>query len=395
MPKVPGWISQKLNQLKKNSAFLKIKTVESAIGARIKVDGKWVLNLCSNNYLGFADHPRIKNAAISAIKKYGIGPASVRTIAGTTTLHQKLEEKLAKFKKTEAVILFQSGFVANLGTIPALVSNNDLIFSDELNHASIIDACRLSKAEVVRYEHLNVKDLESKIKNPKLKAKSKKLIVTDGVFSMDGDLAPLPQLTEIAEKYDCLLMVDDAHGEGVLGKNGRGIVDHFNLHGKVDIEVGTLSKAFGCVGGYATGKKIIIDWLKQSARPFLFSSAGTFPDVAVSLAAVKILQNSGALVDKLWRNTNYFKENMKGMGFNAGNSQTPIVPVILGSASLAQNFSKKLFESGVFCVAIGYPTVAKGTERIRVMLSAVLSKSDLDFALNKFQSVGKKLKMIS
>lgn len=393
------WISVSLEDLKSKGLFINIKTVQSPMGPEIKVDGKVVLNFCSNNYLGLANHPSLVNAAKKAIDKFGIGPTAVRTIAGTTKLHLQLEQALANFKKAEDVITFQSGFNANLATIPALVSENDTIFSDELNHASIIDACRLSKAEVIRYNHCDPKDLSQKIE--KLYSslrdgplKRKALIVTDGVFSMDGDIAPLPELAQVAEKYGSLLMVDDAHGEGVLGKNGRGIVDHFNLHGKVDIEVGTLSKAFGVVGGLVAGKKKIITWLRQRARPFLFSSAMTIPDVAACLEAVKILKKSNNLVTKLWDNSEYFKGKLKNLGFDAGKSETPITPVMLGDAKLAKEFSDKLFEYGIFAMAIGYPTVAEGKARIRVMISASHSKDHLDTALDAFAKVGRELKVI-
>ena len=393
-----NWLSENLKELGSKGLLIQKRVIESPMGAKIKVNGKWVLNFCSNNYLGLANNPLLKKAAKKAIDKYGIGPTAVRTIAGTTKLHLKLEEELAKFKKTEAVITFQSGFMANLATIPALVGEGDIIFSDELNHASIIDACRLSKVEVVRYNHTDTKDLENKIKSKlplNIPLKSKTLIVTDGVFSMDGDISPLPELVKLSEKYNAILMVDDAHGEGVLGKNGRGIVDHFNLHGKVDIEIGTMSKAIGVVGGYVAGEKVIIDWLRLRARPFLFSSAMTIPDVAACISAVKILQKSDKQVLKLWDNTKYFKEKIKGLGFDIGKSKTPIVPVMLGEVKLAQEFSKRLFENGIFAMAIGYPTVPEGSARIRVMMSAAHSKNDLDKALEVFSNVGKKLCVIS
>lgn len=387
-----SWIKKEILDLKARGLLINIKTIKSPTQAKIKVNGSWVLNFCSNNYLGLANHPRLIKACKKALDKYGVGPAAVRTIAGTTSLHLKLEKKLSEFKRAEAVICLQSGFAANLATIPALVGEKDIIFSDELNHASIIDGCRLSKAEIIRYKHLDVKDLEKNIANRS--NRQRKLIVTDGVFSMDGDIAPLPRLVEIASKYNAILMVDDAHGEGVLGENGRGIVDHFHLHGRVDIEVGTLSKAFGVVGGYVAGKKIIIEWLRQRARPFLFSSATTIPDVAASLEALKILSRSKSLVKKLWKNTNYFKQRLKNLGFNIGRSQTPIIPVILGDAILAQEFSKRLFDYKVFASAIGYPTVPQGLARIRVIISASHSKSDLDHAIEAFGKVGKELKVI-
>jgi glycine C-acetyltransferase len=363
--------------------------------AKIKVNGKWVLNFCSNNYLGLANNENLKDAAKKAIDKYGIGPTAVRTIAGTTKLHLELESKLAKFKKAEDVITFQSGFTANLAVIPALVGENDIIFSDELNHASIIDASRLSKAKVVRYEHSNIKDLEKKLQMLKnIPSGSRLLIVTDGVFSMDGDIAPLPEIVKIANKHKAIVMVDDAHGEGVLGKKGRGIVDHFNLHGKVDIEVGTLSKAFGVVGGIVAGKKEIIDWMRQRGRPFLFSSAMTIPDVAACIKAVEILERDNKIVKKLWQNSDYFKDKMKNLGFDIGSSQTPITPVMLGDAKLAKSFSKLLFDKGIFVTAIVYPTVPMGKARLRVMISAAHKKNDLNEAIKVFSEIGKELKVL-
>jgi glycine C-acetyltransferase len=293
----------------------------------------------------------------------------------------------------EAAITFQSGFTANLATIPALVGKEDVIFSDKLNHASIIDGARLSGAKIIPYEHNDVKSLEEQIKT-NLSQYRRALIVTDGVFSMDGDIAPLPDIYEVAKKYDILLMVDDAHGEGVLGKGGRGIVDHFGLHGKVDVEVGTFSKAFGVVGGVVAGNAVIIEWLRQRGRPFLFSSAMTVPDTAACLAAVDLLEDSTQLVDKLWSNAKYFKAEMKSLGFNTGVSETPITPVMLGEAPLAQQFSRELFDAGVFAMAIGFPTVAQGKARIRVMISAAHSKDDLDKGLEAFKKAGRNLEVI-
>ncbi len=387
-----AWIERELAQLKEQGLFNTIRTLQSPQGAWFTVDGKRVLNLCSNNYLGLANDPRLIAAAKNAMDKYGIGPAAVRSIAGTMDLHVELERRLAAFKHVEAAITFQSGFNANLATIPALVGKGDVIFSDELNHASIIDGARLSRAEIVRYEHANPDDLRRKIGETPVEGR--RLIVTDGVFSMDGDIAPLPELNKVAEKHGILLMVDDAHGEGVLGKGGRGIVDHFELHRKVDIEVGTMSKAFGVVGGVVAGKQVIVDWLRQRGRPFLFSSAVTVPDVAACLAAVDILEGSTELVDRLWHNTEFFKREMSALGFNTGRSQTPIVPVMLGEAPLAQRFSRRLFDEGVFAMAIGYPTVPQGKARIRVMNSAAHSQSDLEQALAAFEKVGKELGLI-
>jgi len=388
------FMQAELENLKEVGLFIIIRTIESPQGAWIVVDGKKVLNMCSNNYLGFANHPALRRAAQEAIDRFGVGPAAVRTIAGTMSLHNILEEKLAHFKKVEATLSFQSGFNANLATIPALVGNGDLIFSDELNHASIIDGCRLSKATIIRYEHCNPQSLAQKLEEYK-DHPGKRMVITDGVFSMDGDIAPLPEIVELAEKHEAILMVDDAHGEGVLGDAGRGITDHFGLHGRVDIEVGTLSKAFGVVGGYVAGKRVIIDYLKQKARPFLFSSAVTPPDVAACIAAVDILQESGELVERLWENANYFKDRMRALGFDLGKSQTPITPVMIGDAKVATEFSKRLFdEESVFAQAIGYPTVPRGKARIRVMISATHTREDLDFAVEKFEKIGKKLGLI-
>jgi glycine C-acetyltransferase len=324
----------------------------------------------------------------------GVGPAAVRTIAGTTSLHLELEKRLAAFKGVEAAITFQSGFSANLATIPALVGKEDAIFSDRLNHASIIDGCRLSAAKIIPYEHCDVASLESVVKE-NLSHYRRAIIITDGVFSMDGDVAPLDKVYEVARMYDILLMVDDAHGEGVLGKGGRGIVDHFGLHGKVDVEVGTLSKAFGVVGGVVAGNAVIVEWLRQRGRPFLFSSAVTAPDAAACLAALDLLEDSTELVDRLWENARYFKAGMQKLGFNTGLSTTPITPIMLGEAPLAQQVSRELFEEGVFAMALGFPTVPQGKARIRVMISAAHAQADLDKGLEAFARVGKKLGVIN
>jgi glycine C-acetyltransferase len=381
-------LKKDIDELKNNNLYNNIRTVESPIGPTIKINGREVLNFCSNNYLGLANHPKLKEGAIAAIEKYGIGPAAVRSIAGTTALHLELEEKLATFKKVERVITFQSGFIANLAVVPAIVGENDFIFSDELNHASIIDACRLSKATVVRFAHANTTDLDQKLSVAPQGVK--KLVITDGVFSMDGDIAPLPAIYEVAKKYDAMLMVDDAHGEGVLGLSGRGIVDHFDLHGKVDIEVGTMSKAFGVVGGMVAGTNELVEWLTQRARPFLFSSAMTIPDVGACIAAVELLNNSDSLVKTLWDNAKYLKEGLVKIGFDCGNSQTPIIPLMLGESKIAQDMSKSLFEMGLFAKAIAYPTVAQGKARIRIMNSAGHSRQNLDRALAIFEKVWKK-----
>jgi glycine C-acetyltransferase len=388
-----AFIDEDVAGLKEQGLFINIRTIESAQGAWIIVDGKRVLDFCSNNYLGLANHPRMREAAKKAIDDFGVGPAAVRTIAGTLSLHHELEKRLAAFKGVEDALYVQSGLCANQAAIPPLVGKEDVVFSDRLNHASIIDGCRLSGAKIVVYEHCDAADAERVIKE-NLPDYRRALLVTDGVFSMDGDVAPLDKLYEVAERYGVMTMVDDAHGEGVLGKGGRGIVDHFGLHGRFDVEMGTLSKAFGVVGGVLAGKHKIVDYLRQKARPFLFSSAVPAADTAACLAAVDILESSTELVDRLWENSRFFKAEMKRLGFDTGNSMTPITPVMLGEAPLAKEFSRKLFDNSIFAMAIGFPTVPRGKARIRVMISASHSKQDLDQGLQAFAKVGKELGVI-
>ena len=384
------WIDTELKTLKDTGFYNNIRTLSSPQGARLVVDGKTVLNFCSNNYLGLANHPRIVQAAADAVRQYGVGPGAVRSIAGTMTLHLELEKRMAAFKRVEAAITFQSGFSANGATIPALVGKEDVIFSDELNHASIIDGSRLSGAKILRYAHCNPQDLERVVQET-AGTYRRGLVITDGVFSMDGDYAPLDKLVEVADRYGLMTMVDDAHGEGVLGEGGRGIVDHFHLHGKVDVEVGTFSKAFGVVGGVVAGNAKIIEWLRQRGRPFLFSSAVTVPDTAACLAAVDLLEESTDLVDRLWANARLFQAEMKKLGFDTGVTQTPITPVMLGDVQLAREFSRRLFDEGLFAMALGFPTVPMGKARIRVMISAAHSQQDLEEALDIFERVGKSL----
>jgi glycine C-acetyltransferase len=388
-----AFIDADVAALKEQGLFINIRTIQSPQAAWTVVDGKKVLNLCSNNYLGLANDPRLIEAAKRALDAYGVGPAAVRSIAGTMDIHLQLEERLARFKGAEGVISFQSGFSANLAVIPALVERGDVIFSDELNHASIIDGCRLSRADIVRFPHCDAAALEQIIAE-KRSSYRRAMVITDGVFSMDGDVAPLDQEYEVAERYGCLFMVDDAHGEGVLGRGGRGIVDHFDLHGQVDVEVGTLSKAFGVVGGCVAGKEVVTDYLRQRARPFLFSSAATPADVAACIAAVDVLEESTDLVDRLWANTRFFKAQMQRLGFDTGRSVTPITPVMLGEATVARDFSRQLFEEGVFAMALGFPTVPRGKARIRVMISACLEQADLEHGLQAFERVGKRLGVI-
>lgn len=388
-----NWIEKELQSLRDAGLYNRIRTLGSPQGAWLVVDGKRALNFCSNNYLGLANHPRMLKAAQEAMGKYGLGPAAVRTIAGTMELHLELEQRLAGFKRVESSITFQSGFMANLATIPALVGKEDAIFSDELNHASIIDGCRLSGAQTIRYKHCDPADLKRALDEQRSKF-PRALVVTDGVFSMDGDIAPLDEIYRVIQNYDAILMVDDAHGEGVLGHGGRGIVDHFGLHGKVDVEIGTLSKAFGVVGGVVAGNPLVVEWLRQRGRPFLFSSAMTVPDTAACIAAVDLLEESTELVDRLWENTRYFKAEMKTIGFDTGNSVTPITPVMLGESAVAQQFSRELFENGVFAMALGFPTVPRGKARIRVMISAAHTKEDLDQGLEVFRKVGRSVGVV-
>jgi glycine C-acetyltransferase len=389
-----AWINQEIDALKEAGLYNRIRTISSPQGAWLTVDGKRVLNFCSNNYLGLANHPRLVAKARENLEKYGCGPAAVRTIAGTLDLHLELEQRLAAFKGVEAAITFQSGFTANLAAISALVGKEDVIFSDELNHASIIDGCRLSGARIVRYAHCDPADLEARIRENEGTYR-RALAITDGVFSMDGDVAPLDRIYDITSAYGVMLMVDDAHGEGVLGRGGRGIVDHFHLHGKVDVEVGTFSKAFGVVGGAVAGSAPVVEWLRQRGRPFLFSSAVTAADTAACLAAIDLLEESTHLVDQLWANAEYFKKEMKALGFDTGVSVTPITPIMLGEAPLAQQFSRELFEESVFAMAIGFPTVPRGKARIRVMISAAHSRDDLDQGLAVFARVGRRLGVIA
>ncbi len=388
-----SFFEEELQSLKEKGTYNTIRVLESAQGPWVVINGRRMLNLCSNNYLGLITNEEVKAHAKKAIDEFGVGAGAVRTIAGTLVLHEELEKKLAEFKHAEAVILLQSGLLANVATIPLVVGENDLIFSDELNHASIIDGCKLSRATIIKYNHLDMHDLASKLADYK-DYEVRKLIVTDGVFSMDGDIAPLPYIVELAEKYDAITMVDDAHGEGVLGDFGRGIVDYFHLEGKVDIDVGTLSKAFGVVGGYIAGSKVLIEYMKQRARPFLFSTPMTPADAAALIKVVDILSKDDVLVKKLWENGNYIKAKLNSFGFNTGHSQTPITPVIIGDEKTTMDFSHMLFEEGVFAQGIVYPTVAKGSARIRVMVSAAHTREDIDFGVEKFVSIGRKLGVI-
>lgn len=392
-----------IDELKEKGLFNDIKIIESGQGAYLTVKGEKKLNLCSNNYLGFANNEQVKNAAIEAIKKYGVGTASVRALSGTNILHIELEKALAKFKHAEAAIVLQGGYMSNLAGIQTLIGKEDIIISDELNHASIIDAIRLSgvKNKFI-YKHADVEDLEAKLKEASELAKTPKsdgelpvmLIVTDGVFSMDGDLAPLPGIVKLAKKYGALTMVDDAHGEGVLGDHGRGTINHFKVEADVDLDVGTLSKAFGVIGGVITGKKDLIEYIRQKGRQFLFSNGLSIPDSAALLEAVNILEKSDKEVKKLWDNARQLKAGLLKLGFDCGKSESPITPVMIGDENKAKEFSAKLFEKGVYATAIKFPMVALGKARIRAIPSATHSKEDIDFAIKTFEEVGKELKII-
>lgn len=390
--------------MKEKGLYNNIRTVESPQGAWLTVGGKKVLNFCSNNYLGLAAHPRMRKAAIAAIKKYGVGPGAVRVLSGTNSLHIALEELLAKFKKCEAAIAIQGGFISNIIAIQTIMGKDDIVISDELNHASIIDAIKIAQIQnKYIYKHSDMADLEKKLKEIAPLAHSPKadggkrlvLIVTDGVFSMDGDIAPLPAIVKLAKKYGAITMTDDAHGEGVLGSHGRGIVDHFHLHGQVDIEVGTFSKAFGVMGGVIAGKKELIEFYRQKGRPISFSTGLTIPDTAALIEAIHMLMSSDRLVKKVWENGAYLKKEFKKLGFDTGVSETPITPVMIGDENLAKTFSIKLFEHKVFATPIKFPMVALGKARIRVMPSSAHTKRDLDIGIAAFKKVGKELGIIT
>ena len=392
------FMRQELEAARAEKRYINIRTMDSPADAWMVVDGKKVLNFCTNNYLGLANHPVIKEAARKAIEEWGVGPGAVRTIAGTQRLHVACEKRIAEFKRVEAALLVQSGLCANQAALPPLVGQDkasgaqDVIFSDRLNHASIIDGARLSGAKIIVYEHCDPADLEAKIQEH-LSRFRRGLMVTDGVFSMDGDVAPLDKLYEVAARYDVLTMVDDAHGEGVLGQ-GRGIVAHFGLEGKFDVEIGTLSKAFGVMGGVVAGNSVVVDYIRQKARPNLFSSALTPADTAACMAAVDYVESHPELVDKLWENAEYFKAGIKQLGIDTGHTQTPIVPVMLGDVKLAKEFSARLFEYGVFAMALGFPTVPQGQARIRVMNTAAHTRQDLDLGLEIFGRVARELGVV-
>lgn len=388
------FLNENLDDLKSHGLYNVIDPLESANGPVIRIDGREFINLSSNNYLGLATDERLESACIEATKKYGVGAGAVRTINGTLDVHVKLEEKLAEFKHTEAAIAFQSGFNCNMGAISAVMDKDDAILSDELNHASIIDGCRLSRAKIIRVNHSDMDDLRAKAKEATESGQYKKvMVITDGVFSMDGDVAKLPEIVQIAEEFDLITYVDDAHGSGVMG-GGAGTVHHFGLSDKIDFQIGTLSKAIGVVGGYVAGKKNLIDWLKVRARPFLFSTSLTPGSAAACLEAVDILLNSSELQTRLWDNADYLKQGLKKMGFDIGHSKTPITPVIIGEEVLTQQFSKSLYQEGVYAKSIVFPTVPRGTGRVRNMPTAAHTREMLDKALSIYEKVGKALNIL-
>lgn len=391
MPKAQlQYLSDELQNLRDQNLYQKLRILETEQLPVCNFDGREVINLSSNNYLGLTTHPKLKERAVRAVEEFGVGSGAVRTIAGTMALHMELEEKIAKFKHVAASVVFQSGFTANAGTVQAILGRDDIIVSDELNHASIIDGCRLSRAEIKVFPHKDV-DACEKILQEIQGRNCRKLLITDGVFSMDGDITPLPELVELAEKYGCIMMIDDAHASGVLGRNGRGTVDHFNLHGRVDIQVGTLSKAIGALGGYVCSTRDTIEYLYHRARPFLFSTSHPPSVAATCIAAFEVLEEEPQLIEQLWSNTAFFKEGLKKLGFNTGMSETPITPIIVGDAALAHQFSRDLFQAGVFAQGIGYPTVPHGKARIRTIVTATHTQDELSQALEIMENVAKKL----
>ncbi len=384
------FLKEKIQELKNQGVYRKLPVLSTENGSEIIINGKSAINLSSNNYLGFANHPRLKIAAIEAIEKYGAGSGAVRTIVGNMDIHEEMEKAIADFKREEAAMVYQSGFNCNTGTIQAITEKGDLIVSDEFNHASIIDGSRLSRADKTIYKHSDMDSLEDVLKSNRDKYKNI-LVITDGVFSMDGDIADLPGIVELAEKYEAMTYVDDAHGSGVLGENGRGTVDHFNMHGRIDFSIGTLSKAIGVIGGYVAGSETMKEWLSHRGRPILFSTSLPPAAVGAIIEAFKILNETTEYTDKLWSNARFFKEKLGKLGFNTGHSQTPITPVIIGDESKTMEFSRKLMEKGVFASAIVFPTVPVGTGRVRCMVTAAHTEEQLERAVKVFEESGKEL----
>jgi glycine C-acetyltransferase len=384
-----GYLTGELEALREQGLFRPLRILSDEQRATTVVDGRQVVNLSSNNYLGLTTHPKLRERALDAIRRYGVGAGSVRPIAGTLEIHMELERRLAEFKKTEAVVVLQSGFAANAGSVAAILGKDDVVISDELNHASIIDGCRLSRASIKVFPHKNVGAARRIL--TELPTSQRKLLITDGVFSMDGDLGALPDLCALAEEFNCIMMVDDAHASGVFGKNGRGTIDHFGMHGRVDIQVGTLSKAFGALGGYVAGSRSLIEFLYHRARPFLFSTSHPPAVAATCLAAIDVLLEEPQIIDQLWDNTRFFKAGLRSLGFDTGFSESPITPVIVGEARLAMALSDRLFDKGVFAQGIGFPTVARDKARVRTIVTATHTRSDLQLALDAFADVGRQL----
>jgi len=390
-----SYLTDQLNELKSKGTHFRLRVLEDEQAPVCTFDGKKVINLASNNYLGLTTHPKLRQAALEATKKYGVGSGAVRTIAGTMKIHMELEEKIARFKNVEACVVFQSGFAANAGTVSAILGKDDFIISDELNHASIIDGARLSKAKILVFRHKDMAHAEEHLASLK-NLPGRKLLITDGVFSMDGDIGPLPALCELAEKYGAIMMVDDAHASGVLGRNGRGTIDHFHVHGRVDVQVGTLSKAIGALGGYVCGSKDLIDYLYHRARPFLFSTSHPPSVAATCIAAFDVLEQEPERMERLWDNTQYWKKELGNLGFNIGGvntppSETPITPIILGDGKLTMEFSRELFKEGVLGTGIAFPTVPEGKARVRTIMTATHTRDELQQALEVLKRVGKRM----
>jgi glycine C-acetyltransferase len=387
-----GYLSTELDTLKQQGLYRRLRILEDEQKAKTTFDHRQVVNLSSNNYLGLTTHPKLREAALDATRKFGVGSGSVRTIAGTMEIHMELERRLAEFKRTEAVVVFQSGFAANAGTVAAVLTKDDVVVSDELNHASIIDGCRLSRATIKVFPHKDAAAARKVLQE--LPAHQRKLLITDGVFSMDGDVGALPELCALAEEFGCIMMVDDAHASGVFGRNGRGTIDHFSMHGRVDIQVGTLSKAMGALGGYVAGSQALIEFLYHRARPFLFSTSHPPAVAAACVAAIDVLEQEPQIIDRLWENTRFFKKGLEALGFNTGLSQSPITPVITGEGALAMTLSDRLFQEGVFAQGIAFPTVARDKARVRTIVTATHTRDELQFALDVFAKVGRELGII-
>ncbi len=390
-----SFLTDQLDELKAKGTHFKLRVLDDEQSPVCTFDGKKVINLASNNYLGLTTHPKLREAALEATRKYGVGSGAVRTIAGTMKIHMELEEKIARFKNVEACVVFQSGFTANAGTVSAILGKDDYIISDELNHASIIDGCRLSRAKILVFRHKDVTHAEEQLASVK-NLPGRKLLISDGVFSMDGDIGPLPGLCAAAEKYGAIMMVDDAHSSGVLGRNGRGTIDHFGMHGRVDIQVGTLSKAIGALGGYVCGTRDLIDFLYHRARPFLFSTSHPPSVAATCIAAFDVLETEPQLMEQLWANTRFWKKELGLLGFDIGGkttpaSETPITPIIIGDGRLTMEFSRELFKEGVLGTGLAFPTVPEGKARVRTIMTATHTKEELEKALEVLGSVGKRM----